>query len=403
MAPADDRLATKGLPQGGPFSSVLAARPAVAWSTRLVFLVVGIGFAVWAPLVPDAKARLGLDEARLGTLLLGLGIGALAALPAAGPLVQWLGPRRVMLGAGVVFCALMPLLALAPSALALALLLAGFGASTAAVDIAMNAQAVEVERATGRMLMSGFHGAYSLGGVAGSLAMTVLLAAGATPAWSAGLLGAGCAAALLLCARSMLPRAQDAQAPRLVLPRGRLALIGGLCFVAFMLEGSILDWSGVFIRFVLGLDAARAGLGFAALSVAMTAGRLSGDAVVRHFAPVPVLVAGAGLAAGGYLLAAAADALPAFVAGCALVGLGLANMVPILFSAAGRVPGMPAGMAIAAAATPGYAGLLVGPVAVGWVAHATSLPLAFAALGALALVVGAFARIARPTDATAPG
>jgi len=374
--------------------------------------MVGIGFAVWAPLVPDAKLRLGMDDGQLGTMLLGLGIGALVALPAAGPLVQGFGPRAVMLGGGMLFCVLMPLLALAPSPLALALLLAGFGASTAAVDIAMNAQAVEVERATGRTMMSGFHGAYSLGGVAGSLAMIGLLAAGLAPAWCAALLGAACAVALLAAARTMLPRADDAEAPRLVLPRGRLALIGALCFVAFLLEGTILDWSGVFIRFVLEQDAARAGLGFAALSVAMTVGRLTGDAVVARFAPVPVLVAGAALACGGYLLAATAPALPAlglpalglpgFLAGCALVGLGLANMVPILFSAAGRVPDTPAGVAIAAAATPGYAGLLAGPVGIGWVAHATSLPIAFAGLAVLALVVGVFASIVRPPRDAGP-
>jgi len=384
-------IAAEGSPQGGPSLHDPAAPP-VARTTRVVFLMIGIGIAVWAPLVPEAKARLGLDQAQLGTLLLGLGIGGLVALPMAGPVVQARGPRVVMLAAGLVFCALLPALALAPTPWLLAATLVLLGACTGAVDIAMNAQAVAVENATGRTLMSGFHGAYSLGGVLGSLAMAGMLWAGMAPALCAALLGGACAVALVARAGSMLPRAPGAAPPRLMLPRGRLALIGALCFIAFLLEGTILDWSGVFIRFTLGMDASRAGLGFAALSVAMTLGRLTGDAVVRYLSPVPVLVAGAVLAAAGFGLAASVLTLPAFLAGCALIGLGVANMVPILFSAAGRMPDMPAGVAIAAAATPGYAGLLAGPVAVGWLAEASSLPLAFAALGALALLPGLAAR-----------
>lgn len=366
----------------------------MAWTTRVVFLMIGVGIAVWAPLVPDAKARLGLDDAQLGTMLLGLGIGGLLALPVAGPLVQARGARAVMLGAGLGFCALLPALALAPSPLVLAVVLVLLGACTGAVDIAMNAQAAAVETATGRTLMSGFHGAYSAGGMLGSVAMTVLLAQGVAPALCAGLLGGLCALALVLRAGSMLPRATDAAPPRLVLPRGRLAGLGALCFIAFLLEGTILDWSGVFIRFVLGQDAARTGLGFAALSLAMTVGRLSGDAIVRRFAAVPVLVAGSALACAGFALAASWHSLPAFLVGCGLVGLGAANMVPILFSAAVRTQEgrMAAGAAIAAVATPGYAGLLAGPVAVGWVAQASSLPAAFAGLALLAAVVGLAAR-----------
>jgi predicted MFS family arabinose efflux permease len=379
----------EGPPQGGPFAYPdPAAAPAVRRGTRVVFLMVGIGFAVWAPLVPDAKSRLRLDEAVLGSLLLALGIGALVALPLAGRWVLAYGPRAVMLAAGALFCALMPALAMAPSLPALAAALALFGASTAAVDIAMNAQAVQVERATGRVLMSGFHGAYSVGALAGSLAMTLLLAAGLAPAWAAALLGAACAAALLGHANGLLPRARDAAPPRLVRPRGRLALLGALCFVAFLLEGSILDWSGVFIRFELGADPSRAGLGFGAMSLAMAFGRLTGDRVVRRLTPAAVLRTGAGLAASGFALTVLVPSLPVFLGGCALIGLGLANMIPILFSAAGRVPDLPEGVAIAAVATPGYAGLLAGPVLVGWAAQAISLPVAFAVLGALALAIG---------------
>lgn len=128
------------------------------------------------------------------------------------------------------------------------------------------------------------------------------------------------------------------------------------------------------------------------MSVTMAVGRLTGDAIVRRFAPVPVLLAGSALATTGFALAASSQGLVVFLIGCGLIGLGVANMVPILFSAAGRTPNMAAGAAIAAVATPGYAGLLAGPVAVGWVAEASSLPIAFAGLAALAAVVGLAAR-----------
>ena len=336
--------------------SRLAARQRRA--TRVAFLVVGLATAGWAPLVPYAKLRIGLDDAGLGLVLLAPGAGALAAMPLAGLAAQHLGTRAVTLGGGLLFCAMLPLLALAPGVASLVVALAVFGAALGTVDIAMNAQAVVVERASGRPLMSGFHGMYSLGGLVGAAVASLLLYAGLAPALGAAVLAVAAGGLLLAHAGWMLPRA-PAAGPGFVVPHGRLALLGALCFVSFLAEGAVLDWSAV---------------------------------LLRRWPPVLALRLGGGLAAFGFLALAALPWTAAGLAGCALIGLGAANIVPVLFGAAGRMPGMAPGPAISAAATPGYLGLLLGPALIGLAAQASTLPLALALVALLLAGVAAAAR-----------
>jgi predicted MFS family arabinose efflux permease len=364
-------------------------------ATRIAFLVVGMVTAGWVPLVPYARLRLGLDDAALGLLLLAPGAGALAAMPLAGLAAHHLGPRVVALLGGLVFCLTLPLLALAPGVVSLAAALAAFGAALGTVDIANNAQAVVVERAGGRPLMSGFHGMYSLGGLVGAVIASLLLWLGLTPLEGAALLALLAAALLAGQLRGMLPQAPapgQGPGPGLVLPRGRLALLGALCFVSFLAEGAMLDWAAVLLRLWRGADAATAPLGFAAFSVAMVAGRLCGDRVLRRFAAVAVLRLGGALAALGFVAMAALPWVGATLAGCALVGLGASNIVPVLFGAAGRMPGMAPGPAISAVAMPGYLGLLLGPALIGAAAGATTLPLALVLVALLLVGVAGLAR-----------
>lgn len=361
------------------------------WATRIAFFVVGMVTAGWVPLVPYAKLRLGLDDTALGLVLLAPGAGALAAMPLAGLFAQRLGPRVVVLAGGAVFCLTLPLLALAPGAVSLAAALAVFGAALGTVDIANNAQAVIVERASGRPLMSGFHGMYSLGGLAGAVIAGLLLHLGLTPLAGAALLAL--LAALLLGgqARGLLASG-PALGPGLVLPRGRLALLGALCFVSFLAEGAMLDWAAVLLRLWRGADPATATLGYAAFSVAMVAGRLSGDRLLRLIAPAVMLRLGGGLAAAGFVAMAAWPTIAAALFGCALVGLGASNIVPVLFGTAARTPGTAPGPAISAVAMPGYLGLLLGPALIGAVAGASTLPLS---LSLVALLLAGVAGLAR--------
>lgn len=360
-------------------------------STRAAFLVLGLVTAGWAPLVPYAKLRAGLTDAQLGLVLLASGGGALAAMPLAGLAAHHLGTRRAILIGGLLACALLPLLALAPTAASLAGALVLFGAGLGTLDIAMNAQAVVMERLRGRPMMSGFHGMYSLGGLLGALIASLLLHLGLPPAWGASLLAAATATLLVSQSPWMLPRA-PAAGPGFMLPRGRLALLGAMCAIAFMAEGAVLDWAAVLLRLWRGASPATAGLGYAAFSVTMVAGRLTGDAVLRRIPPVWVLRAGAAASATGFLVLATVPSATLGLAGCALIGLGAANAVPVIFGAAARQPGLAPGPAISAVATPGYLGLLLGPPALGAAAQASNLPTSLALVALLLAGVGLAAR-----------
>ena len=367
-------------------------------STRLAFLASGLAMAAWAPLVPFAKARLGLGEADLGLLLLCLGAGSLMAMPAIGLMTSRYGCRIVMLVAGLFVCLILPALAYAPTPLALGCALFGFGASLGALDVAMNVQAVIVERESGGRLMSGFHGLFSVGGFVGAGLMAAMLWLGLSPVLATVIVAALVALSLLFGAPHFLrePEAADREAPVFVVPHGAVIFIGVLCFLCFLAEGAILDWSALLLTAEQGMDAARAGLGYAAFAVAMTIGRLTGDRVVARLGGKRVLLLGGLCGALGFFTAVMAGSVPLALLGFLLVGLGASNVVPILFTAAGNQRAMPAGLAIGAITTLGYAGILAGPAVIGFVAHASSLNLAFAGLGCAMLVIAASARLGAP-------
>jgi predicted MFS family arabinose efflux permease len=366
-------------------------------ATRLTFLVSGIGMAAWAPMVPYAKARLALDDATLGLVLLAFGGGSMVAMPLVGVLTERFGSRRVIGIGGLLLCTALPLLALAPRIVSLALALLYFGMALGAVDVAMNAHAVEVERRAQRPLMSGFHGLFSVGGLSGAAGMSALLALG-LPLMVAALVIAGLLASIIITQwRHLIGRIAAAAGHSAVFrwPRGLVLLLGLVCFVSFMAEGAMLDWSAVFLRDFRGVSAASAGLGYAGFSVAMALGRLTGDRTIARFGPVASVRVGAATAAAGLLIAAAVPWPAAAMLGFLLVGLGAANIVPVMFGAAGRLPGVSPAVSIATVTTLGYAGLLSGPALIGFLAHASSLPIALAAVGGLLIMVSISARVVR--------
>ena len=372
--------------------------PAARLSTRLFFLSAGFVNAAWAPMVPFAKARTGLGTASFGAVLIGLGVGAVLIMP----LVSWglsrHGARRCMAASCVLLTLVLPLLAIlsSPLGLALALLCLGFGLG--GLDAGMNAQAVEVEARSARPLMSGFHGMFSIGGLSGSLGLTLLLAAGLSVPAGALAITAIFIVLWLTHLRGLLPGFEPR--PAAGRPSGlRLAmhpvvlLIGGLCFIGFLGEGATLDWSALFLH-GKGLATAYGGIGYASFSVTMATGRLTGDRVVKRFGAVPVLRVSALVAALGWAVAVLVPG-PAAVAGFALVGLGAANIVPLLFGAAARVRGVPTSVSIPLISALGYGGMLCGPALVGFAAAATSLGTALSGVAVLLLVVVATAGVAR--------
>ena len=366
-------------------------------STRLIFLVSGIGMAAWAPMVPYAKARLVLDDAQLGLLLLAFGGGSMASMPFVGWLSHRFGNRRVIVASGWLLCLALPVLALAPNVAVLAAALLYFGVMLGAVDVAMNAHAVEVERRDGRVLMSGFHGLFSLGGLGGAAGMSALLALGLPLPLAALAVSALLAALVLYLRDGLLPNVDGAAAGHAPfrMPHGVVLLLGLLCFVSFMAEGSMLDWSAVFLRDFRGFAPSTAGIGYACFSVAMALGRLTGDRLIQRIGPVWAVRVGAGLAATGFALAASVPWSGASLAGFVLIGLGASNIVPVMFSTAGRLPGASPAIAIAAVTMLGYAGLLSGPALIGFISRLAGLPLALAVVAGLLLLVAASARIVR--------
>ncbi len=364
-------------------------------STRIVFFISGFGMAAWAPLVPFAKARIMISDGVLGLLLLCLGIGSIVAMPAAAAFATRVGCRRVIIVSALLMCLTLPLLALVPSRPLLAAALLLFGASLGAIDVAMNIQAIIIERASGRPMMSGFHGLFSLGGIAGAAGVTGLLGAGAWPVAAALVVIVGIAAALVIAAPNLLRYGGRGDGPIFALPHGVVLLIGGLCFVLFLTEGAVLDWSAVFLTTVRGMDASYAGLGYAAFALTMTAGRLSGDRIVQHVGRAEIIVLGGMCAATGFALMTLVSSWPVAVLGYALVGAGCSNVVPILFTSVGRQTAMPENVAVPAVTTFGYAGILLGPAAIGWVAHVASLSAAFLILALGLIGVAASGRLLR--------
>jgi MFS family permease len=368
--------------------------PGSKLATRIAFFLAGMGVSCWAPLVPYAKTKIGLDEAALGLLLLYLGIGSVIAMPIAGGMAAKFGSRRVIITAAIGIITILPLLAIASTSFSLAAALAIFGASLGAIDVAANIHGTEVEHREGVPLMSNFHGFYSIGGLAGSGAMTLLLTRQVTPFAAtifASLFGLGC---MLVAAPRLLAAQPDHQAPFFVRPHGVVLVIGILTFTLFLVEGAMLDWGAVLLHEGRGMPAKEAGLGYVLFSLAMTCGRLTGDRVTAKWGGSRILFHGAWITATGLAgIVFAPDKLIA-LAGFLVVGIGAANLVPVLYSAAGRQTAMPKDLAISAISIMGYSGILIGPAAIGFFAKLTSLPTTYGALAIMTLGVAALSRVA---------
>jgi predicted MFS family arabinose efflux permease len=362
-----------------------------------MFLICGTLTGSWAPQVPLARIRLGLDDGVLGLTLLGLGAGAMVAMPLAGFLAARVSSRLITILGGLVICLSLPLIILAPDALLMGLGLFLFGAATGSMGVAMNVQATAVEARLARPMMSSFHGMFSVGGLLGAGGTSLLLGFGITPLTAALIVSALMLALLASQAGSMLPpeRGHPRGRLRLSLPRGLVLVLGLMTFVLCQAEGAVLDWSAVFLHEARGQDPAVAGLGYAVFAVAMAVMRVTGDGITSRFGGETVVRLGSALAAIGFLLAILAPWPVAGLVGFALVGVGAANVVPVLFSTAGRVPGTESGLAISTIATFGCCGILAGPAAIGFVADHLSLPLALGLVAALLVATAAAARVVR--------
>jgi MFS family permease len=362
----------------------------------LTFFICGLVLAAWVSRIPAIKQHLGLSAGELGLVLAGAPIGLVLAMPLTGWLIARWGSRPVLAGAALGNCTTLPLLALAPSGWTLALALFVFGFTNAATDIAMNAQAVEAEKRYARPIMSSFHALFSLGGLVGAALGGAAVAIGMAPlpffVWMA--LGSGLL--MLWAIRHLLEVRPLAGGPRFVWPRGVLLGLGLIVFCTGLGEGAVADWSAVFMKQEVGSSEAVAALGFGAFSLAMVVGRLGGDALIYRFGPVALARSGGLLAALGFVATLTTSRPEVALLGFVMVGLGYCTLFPLVFSAAGRIPGVQPGVALASVATLGYLGFLAGPPAIGLIAEAASLRASFAVVAGLALVITLLAGLLHP-------
>ncbi|MEU4226511.1 MFS transporter [Nonomuraea sp. NPDC026600] len=372
----------------------------------LLFFLAGAAIGTWTARIPAIKQDLGLSDGRLSLALLAIAAGAVVGMQAVGRLVDRYGSSRVMIPAALLQGVVLVLPAYAVNLGALAAALFGFGVVHGVLDVSMNANAVEVERAWGRPIMSSFHAVFSIGGFAGAAAGGLFAHLALSPA--ATFLSVGVVVALLAAwAASWALRSRPAPVTsedgvRPGLPKGVLFL-GVLAFCCLVGEGAAADWSSVYLREDLAASAGFAAAGYAAFSIMMTAGRLAGDRLAVRFGPV-ALVRGCGLlATAGLGLALTVGHPVAGVAGFGCFGAGLSCIVPQVFSAAGHRDPAFAGRALARVASIGYLGFLSGPVLIGGLAELSGLPRALGVPALLAAFVALAATALRPRTAEPVG
>jgi MFS family permease len=384
MSRLDDANALERAPATG----LNAAR----WSVSTIFLLNGAGIGVWAAHVPLVQARAGIDTGVLGFLLLTIAGGAISAMPLSGWMAGRWGTRAVVIGAGLLFALTSALLMNVGGLVPLFLAAYAFGASNGVLDVAMNANASEVEAARGIPTMSSFHGFYSLGGLIGAALGGLLIGAGFGDGSGALMVSVAIAAVVAVCARRLLAVAPAPHASHFALPRGPALFLGLLGLLCFAVEGALVDWSALLLTERTRVDAATAAFGYSAFSVAMAACRFAGDRLVLRFGALRVMVAGGVGMFAGLMVAVVSTHFLLSALGFALIGLSAANVVPLIFAAAARMPGMSAGGGLATVATLGYAGLLMAPPLIGSIAAHTNIAVALGILSVSGIVIAANSR-----------
>jgi len=378
------------------------------WAVAAMFAVNGMIMGAFAPQIPLLLPRHAITETVLGLLILLLGIGAVGAMLFSGRLIAAFGSRRVVIAFAVLAVPVLPLVVLAPGLGSVAGAMMLFGAVLGCMDVAMNANAVAVERRLGQAILSSSHGFWSVGGfVGGALGGLLLARVGAE---TQALVAAGLAAAVGLAAARFLiedtaPAPQTVLVPRQALiPRAPILwVLGGMALCTMMSEGAVLDWAALYLTDELGADRARSGLAFGLFSGTMAVMRFAGDGLRNRFGAVATLRVSGVIGAAGMMAAALAPTDLTAIAGFAVAGIGVANMVPIIFSAAGNQPGLSPGAGIATVTMLGYCGILIAPSSIGFAAEAVGFRPTYGILALLLLGVAAMAGRVTSADRVGEG
>jgi len=377
-----------------------SATPAQArWAVAASFLLMGLLIGAWVPHVPLAKERLGVGPGIFGLALLAIAGGAVLAMPTAGVLINRYGSARMITITGLLFCVAFFGPVLAPTLLTFALSGAVMGMAIGSMDVAMNAHGIAVEKAMKKPIMSMLHGVYSLGAMAGAFIGGALLQGlGELP--QAAIMAGACILIQLAAARFFLPGSTDKglSGSHFAWPTRATIGLGLLCYLALMIEGSIIDWSAILLRESFAVEAGIAALGFAVYQGGMAISRLSGDWIRMKAGAVRMVAASALLTAIGTTLALLAPTPTISIIAFFLAGIGIGNVAPVLFAGGGRLEPTAPGRGIAAVTTLGYTGFLSGPPLIGFVAQVTSLTTALFLTVLAALIIAIFARAVKAAD-----
>ena len=369
------------------------------WAVNATFLLHGMLVGGWVPHIPLAKERLDVGPAVFGLALLAFAGGAVCAMPAAGVLINRFGSARLTAVTGMLFCLAFFGPILAPTMPAFVITGFFMGMMIGSMDVAMNAHGIAVEKALKLPTMSMFHGGFSIGGMAGAFLGAILLKLFGAAA-QAVIIAVICLAIQLMAMRFYLPAAADKglSGSHFAWPTKATIGLGLLCFLALMIEGSILDWAAIMMREKFLVDASFAALAFGFYQGGMAVARFTGDWIRLKVGAVRMVTVSALMAAAGTAVALVAPSPFLAIAAFVFAGLGIGNVAPVLFAGGGRLEPDAPGRGIAAVTTLGYSGFLCGPPLIGFAAQVTSLPTALFLTVVAALIIAFYARSVNAAD-----
>lgn len=362
------------------------------YSAKAFYFLGGFGFTSWASLIPFLRQQLQIQDDHLGFLLLAVGLGALIMMMLAGSIAGRLGCRRSLTIAGLAIAVVLNVLCYVPAYAAALVMAVLLGSSLGLLDVVVNINGIFIERKVHKRLMSGLQAMWSLGNFAGAAFFASLLHLGFY--WKIVMIAG--AVFIGLCVCFFAPhlhgeRQASGKGASLVLPKGKIVLIGLVCTIAFLVEGSINDWSGVFMTTEKGIDISQSGLGLTLFTASAFLPRLPGDSLTMHFGPRRLLALSLPVAFAGFLGILLISGGPLLFASYILIGVGCANTVPIFYSSLGTQKDMPVADAVAAVSTIGYAGILLAPAVLGFIGRAFSLTASFALVTALLVIMSIMA------------
>lgn len=362
------------------------------YSAKAFYFLGGFGFTSWASLIPFLRQQLQIQDDHLGFLLLAVGLGALIMMMLAGSIAGRLGCRRSLTIAGLAIAVVLNVLCYVPAYAAALVMAVLLGSSLGLLDVVVNINGIFIERKVHKRLMSGLQAMWSLGNFAGAAFFASLLHLGFY--WKIVMIAG--AVFIGLCVCFFAPhlhgeRQASGKGASLVLPKGKIVLIGLVCTIAFLVEGSINDWSGVFMTTEKGIDISQSGLGLTLFTASAFLARLPGDSLTMHFGPRRLLALSLPVAFAGFLGILLISGAPFLFASYVLIGVGCANTVPIFYSSLGTQKDMPVADAVAAVSTIGYAGILLAPAVLGFIGRAFSLTASFALVTGLLVIMSTMA------------